>query len=192
MNRFSCGRRGFTLFEILVAVFVLVAAMGLALKTVSAVSQAAARTAARAAAHQEAANTLERLSILPFERLDAAVENPPPPSNAFAKRVTRPRISVAVEEAASAPEGTLARHVVVEVDWKGSRGVPVRLSTWRYAAGPVEEETEPSNAAVEEKPAEEAPPETSEEPAEEGVAKPQAAEPPAEAEPGDKPEEPQP
>ena len=188
-------RGGFTLLEILVAVFILIAASGLTLTAVGTVGKARARIADRQAGHQEAANALERLTAVPFDKLDAAAKKLQP-SDLFTKRVKKSRMNVSVVNESDAPDGTLGKKITVEVDWNDATAGPIRLTSWRFMVKPVEkpkaaEETatekpdekssepsdEKSGKALEEKPSEK--PEkksekkSAEESAEESPAKPE-------------------
>jgi len=185
-------RGGFTLLEILAAVFILITAAGLALTAVASVGKATSRISTRHAAHQEAAGVLERLSVVPFEKLDEAAKGISP-CETFSKRVKDPRIAVAVTDESEPPKGTRATRVVVTVDWTGSEGQAVRLTSWRFAperkgTKKDEPEAEPKDEAkseaktepkaepkdeAETKPAEEAMEETPDAPKEESSPEPE-------------------
>ena len=133
-------RGGFTLLEILAAVFILITAAGLALTAVASVGKANARVSTRHAACQEAAGALERLGVVPFEKLEeTAKANSISLSNAFSRRVKEPKLEIAVTDESQPPEGTLAKRVVVTIDWAGSDGRPVRLTSWRFVPEPKAE-----------------------------------------------------
>jgi Tfp pilus assembly protein PilE len=151
MNKNTVQHRGgFTLLEILAAVFILITAAGLALTAVASVGKATARVSTRHAACQEAAGAMERLGVVPFEKLEeAARANAISLSDAFSRRVKEPKIEIAVTDEPQPPAGTRAKRVVVKVDWSGSDGRPVRLTAWRFAAEPKDEAVE---EGMEEKP----------------------------------------
>jgi type II secretory pathway pseudopilin PulG len=125
-------RRGFTLWEALVAMFMLAGLTTLCLQFFAAETDQHQRLFAHLAATQEAANLLERTEALAWNDLT---------NNAVAKlqlsaqaKQSLPdgRFDVLIDE----PSGTpISKRIAVSVHWRPRRGEPereVRLVAWRY------------------------------------------------------------
>jgi Tfp pilus assembly protein PilV len=131
-NRFADHRRrGFTVFELGMAVMLLAVAMSVAVQVLGAVAQQRRAVQRRELAVQEVANLMERLTARPWERLadDAGQARL---SDAAERSLPGAELKVAVEPA-DAP--IVGKRVSIRLHWKNRAGefdAPVRLTTWVY------------------------------------------------------------
>jgi hypothetical protein len=86
---------------------------------------------------QDLSNALERVSLVPFEKLDEAVREPVEPSAPCRRRLPDARITLSVTDA---PGDLRAKRITAELHWSAPGGAPqpMYLSTWRYADGRTE------------------------------------------------------
>ncbi len=125
-------RRGFTLWETLVALLVLSALTTLCLQFFAAVSDQRRQVFTQLTATQEAANLLERVEALGWNELTTA--NAAKLQLSAQARQTLPDGSdeMLVDEPAGTPP---AKRVAASVRWRPQPGEPeqeVRLVAWRY------------------------------------------------------------
>ncbi len=125
-------RRGFTLWEVMVALLVLAALTTLCLQFYAAVSDQRRQVFAQLAATQEAANLLEQVEALRWNELTTASAARLQLSAQAARTLPEGRAEVLIDEPSGNP---IARRVAVAVFWRPNAGEPerkVRLVVWRY------------------------------------------------------------
>jgi prepilin-type N-terminal cleavage/methylation domain-containing protein len=125
-------RRGFTLWETLVALLVLSALTSLCLQFFAAASDQRRQVFAQLTATQEAANLLERVEALAWSDLTAASAAKLQLSDQARQTLPDPRVEILVDEPSGTPP---ARRVAASVRWRPQPGEPereVRLVAWRY------------------------------------------------------------
>jgi prepilin-type N-terminal cleavage/methylation domain-containing protein len=125
-------RRGFTLWESLVALFVLSVLTTICLQFFAAETEQRQQLFAHLAATQEAANLLERTETLDWNGLTSSNTAKVTLSAEAQKAMPEPRAEILVNEPTGSP---LAKRVTVAVHWRPKRGGAeraVRLVAWRY------------------------------------------------------------
>ncbi len=129
-------RRGFSLVEIIAAMFLLATAMTLTVEIVAWSAKERRSADRRQVAHREAANALERLVIDPSRDI---------PLSPYAEKVL-PGASIEIETTPEPDLPRLARvSVLVRYEDRGQPAAPVRLTTWlvQSSAEPTENGAEP-------------------------------------------------
>jgi prepilin-type N-terminal cleavage/methylation domain-containing protein len=125
-------RRGFTLWETLIALLVLSALTTLCLQFFAAVNDQRRQVFAHLTATQEAANLLERAEALNWDELTTTSAAKLQLSAQARQTLPEGRVAMLVD----GPSGTpLARRVAACVRWRPQPGEPereVRLVAWRY------------------------------------------------------------
>jgi len=127
-------RRGFTLVEITIAVFLLAIAMALTAQVVGWLLSARRSSERRQWATREAAVVMERLSALPWGRLTADSVKDLPFSNQVGRELPRGELAVAVDE----PPGAGSKRLSIRIRWRNQAGewdAPVRLTAWVHRNG---------------------------------------------------------
>ena len=127
------ARTGTTLLELIAAMILFGVAANFAVQTLGGIAQMRRVSERQQFALFEAANVMERLSILPWEELTAEKAAAISLSPEGKRRLNGGEIVVTIE---AADETTEVRRIQVEVRWKNSAGEPespARLTTWRYA-----------------------------------------------------------
>ncbi len=125
-------RRGFTLFEVSVAIMSLGALTALSLEFFAGVTGQQKEQNAELAATQEAANVMERLAAVAWDDLSKQPGGKFELSPQAGKMLPEGRVEVKVDEAAGSPS---ARHVAVAICWRPLPGGPERKASvvaWRY------------------------------------------------------------
>ena len=128
----SCRRRGSLLLEAAVAV-VLLSIVFLAVAHLMAVAGRQRREIQwHSLATLEAANTLERIMIRPWDELTTDGLASLAMSQAAARRLPEPRLRVDVQPSEGPPP---VKRIRVQVDWVNladQRGEPVKLIAWKH------------------------------------------------------------
>ena len=127
-------RRGFTLVEIAIAVFLLAIAMVLTAQVVGWLASARRSSERRQWAAREAAVVMERLTALPWDRLTVESVKDLPYSEQVGHELPRGELTVAVDEQA----GAGSKRLSVRIRWHNQSGdwdAPVRLTAWVHRNG---------------------------------------------------------
>jgi prepilin-type N-terminal cleavage/methylation domain-containing protein len=128
-------RRGFTLFEVAMAALMLGIAMTVTVQLAGWVAAERRSAGRRGRAVQEAANVMERLAALPWDRLTP--ETAADASLSPAARQALPGGELKADVAAHDEDGG-SRRIRVQVRWRDRSGkfeAPVRLTSWVYHRG---------------------------------------------------------
>ena len=125
-------RRGFTLWDSLVALLVLAALTSLCLQFFAAAADQRQQVFTQLTATQEVASLLERVEALGWDELTTAGTAKIQLSPQARQTLPAGRVEMLVDEPAGSPP---ARRVAVAVRWRPQPGEPereVRLVAWRY------------------------------------------------------------
>ena len=125
-------RRGFTLFEVFVALMLLGTLTALCLEFFAGVTGQQKDQNAALAATQEAANVMERLAAVPWDDLLEQKNMKFKLSSQAQKMLPEGRVDVGVEDSSESPP---ARRITVAVYWRPLPGQGERNSrvvAWRY------------------------------------------------------------
>lgn len=128
------ARRGLTLVEITIAVFLLAVSMILTVRVLGWVASERRAGERRQCATREAANVMERLAALPWERVTADTAKSLTFSDTARQSLPSGELDVTVDE----PAGSDAKRMSVRVRWRNRGGewdAPVRLTAWKFRAG---------------------------------------------------------
>jgi hypothetical protein len=121
-------RAGVTLIELATTSLILVAVMGLVISVVGWVVGENRWVERRRAAETEVANVMERVTLLPWDRISIEAQRTLPLSPVTARILPEAQLAVTVQDA----PGPLKR-IRVELRWpdkSGRLGAPVRLTSW--------------------------------------------------------------
>jgi prepilin-type N-terminal cleavage/methylation domain-containing protein len=124
--------RGFTLFEVSVAIILLGVLTALCLQFFSGVTGQQKDQNAELTATEEAANLMERLAAVAWDDLSKQTGEKFQLSPQALKMLPEPRVEVKVDEATGTPP---ARRIAVAVAWRPLPGGPerkARVVAWRY------------------------------------------------------------
>lgn len=127
-------RRGFTVFELAIAVVLLAVAMSVTVKLLGAIAQERRAVGHREVAAREVANLMEHLSARSWDDLTAAAANDVRLSEPARQALPGAELNVAVDEETEG--GTPAKRVAIRLRWRNRAGefdAPVRLVTWIFA-----------------------------------------------------------
>jgi Tfp pilus assembly protein PilE len=129
-------RRGVTVLELSIAIILVAAVLTGIAQLLSVVSAQQRESERRSAALHEAANQMERLTILPWRELTSESVGQRELSPEAAAALPQGSLRVQVTDAAGGAESLAAKRISVEVAWRNSAGrevKPVRLVAWRFA-----------------------------------------------------------
>ncbi|MDR3638652.1 MAG: hypothetical protein P4L84_32905 [Isosphaeraceae bacterium] len=127
-------RRGFTVFELAIAVILLSVAMTVTVQLLGAIALERRTVGRRELAAQEVANLMEHLTARPWANLTAESLKDALLSNEARQALPGAELKVGVE-AADAPGGVPGKRVSIKLRWRNRAGefdAPVRLTTWVY------------------------------------------------------------
>lgn len=124
------ARGGFLLPELIGSLTILVILLGVAASVLGWFATERRAALRRAWALSEAQNVLERVTLIPYERLE--------PDSAFVKKLGERterslpggRLTIQIDETDAGPK---SKRIAVAISWRDSHGVemtPVRLTTW--------------------------------------------------------------
>jgi len=125
-------RRGMTILELLVAGAALATLMAVCLQMLSAAAAQRRATEDRQAAIREAANLMERLGTVPFDRLTPEGVGTVQLSGEARRALPDAELQIQLSSPPGQPE---AKRIVVLLRWRDRTGRflrPVRLVAWRY------------------------------------------------------------
>lgn len=128
------ARRGLTLVEITIAVFLLAVSMTLTVRVLGWVASERRAGERRQCATREAANVVEHLTALPWERVTADTARSLTLSDTARMSLPSGELNATVDE----PAGGDAKRVSVRIRWRNRGGdwdAPVRLTAWTFRAG---------------------------------------------------------
>ncbi len=132
----SRNRAGALLVETTVALILLMAAMGIAVQLIAAAGRSKRREERPARAEIEAANVMERLSTVPFDRATPEFAHQIVLSDAARQVLPGAALSIEITPQ-TAPEHVAARRIQLALRWKMQSGEwdrPVTLVSYRYQA----------------------------------------------------------
>lgn len=126
-------RRGFTVFELAMAVMLLAVAMTLTAQLLGAIALERRSVARRALATREVANMMEHLAARPWEHLSTEALKDVQLSTAAQQALPGADLNLSVEDsnAADLP----AKRIAIRLRWRNRAGeldAPVRLTSWVY------------------------------------------------------------
>jgi prepilin-type N-terminal cleavage/methylation domain-containing protein len=142
-------RRGFSIIEMIIAGTILAVLMTISLQMMAVSTRQRQAAQDRLAANQEAANAMERLAALPWERLtpegvagvklpeDAPPEGDRPAAGAASqspRALPGATLDVAIADAPPEADALPARRVTVAIEWldRGGSRARTELVAWRY------------------------------------------------------------
>lgn len=126
------NRRGFSFLEVIVAGVLLATTMTISLQMLHATAARHRATEMRQTAISEAANVMQRLGAVPFDKLDAQDAGQMKLSEVAGRRLPGGRLEIELAEVADQPD---AKRIVVRIHWQdrtGRAAGPVQLVAWRY------------------------------------------------------------
>jgi len=124
---------GFTLLEVAGATVMLATAMVITAQVLTLRSAQAREVERRQLAGQEAANLLERLTAVSWDKLSSQPAATQQLSRDTKSRLPDGTLTVAIERGTEAPA---SKRITVEIGWRNRSGEltsPVRLSAWLFA-----------------------------------------------------------
>jgi hypothetical protein len=128
-------RRGFTVFELAMAVFLLAVAMSVTVQLLGSIAAERRAVGRRELASREVANLMERLTARPWSRLSDEGVKDAGISESGRDALPGAELTVRVDEARGGPD-LPGKRVSVSLRWRNRAGefdAPVRLTTWVYA-----------------------------------------------------------
>ncbi|MEE8451060.1 MAG: hypothetical protein V3R99_04065 [Thermoguttaceae bacterium] len=124
-------RRAMTLLETIVAAAMLTGIMTVCLQMLSVVAAQHRVTEARQMAIREAANTMERLSAMPWDELATETLQSEKLSELATQRLTGAELTIDITESSDPLD---AKRIALSIRWKDRAGQfvrPVKLTAWR-------------------------------------------------------------
>ncbi len=141
-------RTGTTVFEMTVAIVLLMAAVLSATQLIGASVNARRKADRRQLARYEAANLMERVAALPWAEVTNENLQAWPLAEELQKQLPGARLQALVEEVAVGESDTSekkpplaalpAKKITLAISWNGPAKSHVRLMSWRYAPPPPE------------------------------------------------------
>jgi len=127
------SRRGMTLFELTVALFIMTTVMLAIVQLMAATAGQRRIVDQRRVALQEVANQAEHVALLPWDEVSANKLTTWEPSADLKKVLPQARCDVEVSEETPGPSGRRVRLSVTWTDSAGQEVEPASVTIWRFA-----------------------------------------------------------
>jgi len=128
-------RNGIGLMELTVAGAVLAVMMAVSMQLLGVIACERKAASRRQTAVREAGNLMQRVSALPWEKLDRQALDELSLSETAAAELPHAELEATIEDESSPSVETKSKRIGISIRWRDSHGqpvAPVRLTAWRY------------------------------------------------------------